>query len=511
MATYPLYRGSTPYNASSSNSTGTTLASHASVANKDGQFVFIRRDSATAPNSVPNGWDLIASDTSTSYGMWLYYRRYVTGDPSYDTWGWASNGKIHAVRHTFGQWGDDEFYTTAVVTAAQDTSPLSVGSQSYEQGGTLLYFASVYNTIVRTYTESSGHTEHYDGGATSSDFSSHLSQKNPLTGSSESGSITTNAAFITDSGVTVAVSVEKYALNNTISTSSSSCVAAGGLSSVATGTNATIETSSSSTAASGGLSALIVWFSDTDASVGYGTRRYRIKAIDGSNESDYVYTNYIRRPEIQTTSSETVASGGQSSISVNTGVNTSSSSCVAGGSVSSVTGNAVINVGNPGFRFYAYGDDSSLSATATVATVSAPTQAAGSTSDVSAQLIINTTASATQAGGGVSGIDATAMVDTVNGGVLAVGLESSISGNASISTTSSQCEAVGLESVVIGATFPAPSSSSGATAGGLLSAIVVEDFTFSTERPSEAVWNQDDSSTAVFESVSVGSSEWYTD
>jgi len=140
----------------------------------DIMFALVMRGSTTTnPNSVPTGWTLIGSETTTH--LWkLYYKMASSTEASTYTWGWAGAGKTAITIVTYRGGFDTTNPISATSTTVYKTSNTNVIATTTAAllNSPLLFFASVYATAARTFTKPSVPTsdwvENSDYGSTTS-------------------------------------------------------------------------------------------------------------------------------------------------------------------------------------------------------------------------------------------------------------------------------------------------------------------------------------------------------
>ena len=114
---------------------------------------------ATPPtiDSVPDGWELVATNATSNSRWYLYWKKASSEGASY-TWGLTKSCRYYALNIAYSS-GDFDVESIADITAISNTlygtagTTVRAASMSVPAANSpLVYFASVYNTTARTFT-----------------------------------------------------------------------------------------------------------------------------------------------------------------------------------------------------------------------------------------------------------------------------------------------------------------------------------------------------------------------
>ena len=142
-------------------------------------FFMTYKTSAVSVDSVPEGWNLIAERTvSTYYHFWLYYKVAGASEPSSYTWSLNTTAKLHAVMSCYtggdfdpadpiDNYSDVQYTTSDVYLRAASLNVAKANSPLFFTGG-------VYHTSSRKFTKPSVPTSDWveddDSGSTTPDW-----------------------------------------------------------------------------------------------------------------------------------------------------------------------------------------------------------------------------------------------------------------------------------------------------------------------------------------------------
>lgn len=166
---------SSPYSFTINKATG--------VVDGDIMFMFLSIYLAGAPptiDSVPSGWTQVATNNTATNMRWYLYYKIASSEGTNYTWSLSASCRYYAlnVAYTSGDWdvagtGDMTVSNTLYGTAGQTVRAASMNVPN--ANSPMLYFGSVYNTTVRTFTKPSAPTtdwvEDADEGNTTPDIS----------------------------------------------------------------------------------------------------------------------------------------------------------------------------------------------------------------------------------------------------------------------------------------------------------------------------------------------------
>ncbi len=158
----------------SASTTTALCAKPTNTTTSDIMFALVMRGATTTnPNSVPTGWTLLGSNSTTH--LWkLYYKMASSTEASGYTWEWAKAGKTAITIATYRGGFNTTNPISATSTTAYKTSDTNVIATTTAAllNSPLLFFGSVYATAARTFTKPSVPTsnwvENSDNGSTTS-------------------------------------------------------------------------------------------------------------------------------------------------------------------------------------------------------------------------------------------------------------------------------------------------------------------------------------------------------
>ena len=142
-----------------------TINKAGGVVDGDIMFMFLAIYVATPPTvySVPEGWELVATNTTTNSRWYLYYKIASSEGTSY-TWSLTASCRYYALNIAYSS-GDFSVASLSDITAISNTlygtagTTVRAASMSVPAANSpLVYFAAVYNTTVRTFTKPSAPT-----------------------------------------------------------------------------------------------------------------------------------------------------------------------------------------------------------------------------------------------------------------------------------------------------------------------------------------------------------------
>ncbi len=158
-----------------------TINKAGGVVDGDIMFMFLATYIATPPtvDSVPNGWELVATN-ATSYSRWYLYFKIASGEGTSYTWSLTKSCRYYALNIAYSS-GDFNVSSLSDITAISNTlygtanSTVRAASMNVPATNSpLVYFAAIYNTTVRTFTaptNPSGWVEDADQGHSTPDIS----------------------------------------------------------------------------------------------------------------------------------------------------------------------------------------------------------------------------------------------------------------------------------------------------------------------------------------------------
>lgn len=181
-----------------------TVNKPANTVDGDIMFMFLSTYIATpaAVDSVPNGWTLIATNTTGSsssyYSRWYLYYRVASGEGNSYTWSLNKSCRYMATIISYAS-GDFDVQSISDITAISNTlygtgnTTVRAASMNVPNANSpLVFFGSIYSTSVRTFTKPSVPTtdwvEDYDYGHTTPDLSQTIDSM-IWSGSGDTGSM----------------------------------------------------------------------------------------------------------------------------------------------------------------------------------------------------------------------------------------------------------------------------------------------------------------------------------
>src|SRR4030042_1966585 len=136
-----------------------TIDKAGGVVDGDIMFMFLAVYIATPPtiDSVPNGWTLVATNTTTNSRWYLYYKIASSEGTSY-TWSLTASCRYYALNIAYSS-GDFDVQSIGDITAISNTLYGTAGTTVRaasmnvpDVNSPLVYFGAIYNTTVRTFT-----------------------------------------------------------------------------------------------------------------------------------------------------------------------------------------------------------------------------------------------------------------------------------------------------------------------------------------------------------------------
>ena len=139
-----------------------TINKAVSVVNGDIMFMFLQLYSSSPPtiDSVPSGWQQIATNNTTNSRWYIYYKIASNEGNSY-TWSLTNSCRYYALNIAYTS-GDFDVTSLADITAISNTLYGTAGTivraaSMYvpQANSPLVYFGSIYNTSARSFTKPS--------------------------------------------------------------------------------------------------------------------------------------------------------------------------------------------------------------------------------------------------------------------------------------------------------------------------------------------------------------------
>lgn len=157
-----------------------TINKATGVVNGDIMFMFLAIYIATPPtvDSVPSGWQLVATNTTTNSRWYLYYK-IASGEGASYTWSLTASCRYYALNAAYSSGdfsvaslGDITVSNTLYGTADANVKAASMNVPS--ANSPLVYFGAVYSAQAKTFTKptvpTSGWVEDADVGGTTPDL-----------------------------------------------------------------------------------------------------------------------------------------------------------------------------------------------------------------------------------------------------------------------------------------------------------------------------------------------------
>jgi hypothetical protein len=159
-----------------------TINKATGVSDGDIMFMYLMVYKATPPtlDSVPDNWTQVATN-NTSNSRWYLYYKIASGEGTSYTWSLTGSCRYYALNIAYSS-GDFDVASISDITAISNTLYATAGTTVRAASmnvpaanSPLVYFASVYNTTVRTFTPPTAPvdswTEDADQGHTTPDIS----------------------------------------------------------------------------------------------------------------------------------------------------------------------------------------------------------------------------------------------------------------------------------------------------------------------------------------------------
>ena len=121
-------------------------------------FLAIYVSSPPTVDSVPSGWTLVATNTTTNSRWYLYYK-IASGEGTSYTWSLTASARYYALNIAYSS-GDFDVQSISDITAISNTlygtgnANVRAASMNVPAvNSPLVYFGAIYNTTVRTFTK----------------------------------------------------------------------------------------------------------------------------------------------------------------------------------------------------------------------------------------------------------------------------------------------------------------------------------------------------------------------